>query len=310
MPFVQKKFFCAKKTKIIEFLCQTLNCSELEAKRLVDKSRVFQNNQQVTKKGELIEGEILITLFENEKAKNLPIFTHNEFAIYDKPSGILVHPQKISSEYTLLDDIKSTFGKTANITHRIDKETSGLVLVSKNKESEKFFKLAFEAKKIEKSYFAYAKGKIDKRYEINESILKFRDLSSRLDPLSEDGRKSLTIIEPIRYFENLNITLVKAIPITGRTHQIRIHLWSIGYPIIGEPLYGNTTEFRNDYIEKKLTEKERIKITGANRLLLHANELKFKFDSSYHIFSKSDFTTEEFLKVVGLVGLEPTTIPL
>lgn len=295
MPFVQKKLVSHNKTQIIPFLSENLNCSKAEAGRLIDKKRVACEGIVIEKKGAYVQGEVTLTLFEQTPAQNDPLFTHPEFAVYEKPSGLLVHPQRISLEHTLLDDIKSRFGKVANIVHRIDRETSGLVLAATNKKSEKFFKLAFDDKKIDKSYFAYVRGRVDKRHEIDAPILKFRDLSSRFFPVSDEGRESLTIVTPVRYDESLDITLVRAVPITGRTHQIRIHLWHIGHPIVGEPLYGNPIPFREAYLESRLSEKERMEQTGARRLMLHAQELKFRYDGEYHLVSKRGFDKKETL---------------
>ena len=295
MPFVQKKLFSNNKTLIIPFLCENLNLSAAEAGRLMDKRRVSCEGKTVEKKFTYIKGEVLVTLFEEGVCTNTPLFTHPDFAVYEKPSGILVHPQRISTEHTLIDDIKALFGKAGNIVHRIDRETSGLVLAARHKRSEKFFKLAFDNKQIDKSYFAYVKGRVDKKYEIDASILKFRDLATRFFPVSDEGRESLTIVTPVRYHEELDITLVKAVPITGRTHQIRIHLWHIGHPIVGEPLYGNPIPFREAYLENRLSEKERLEQTGAKRLMLHAQELKFRYDGEYHLVSKQAFDKKETL---------------
>ena len=261
----------------------------------MDKRRVSCEGTTIAKKFTYIKGEVLVTVFEEGDATNAPLFTHRDFSVYEKPSGVLVHPQRISGEHTLLDDIKARFGKAANIVHRIDRETSGLVLAARHKESEKFFKRAFDEKAIDKSYFAYARGKVDKRYEIDAPILKFRDLSSRFFPVSDEGRASLTIIEPLRYDEALDISLVKAIPISGRTHQIRIHLWHIGHPIVGEPLYGNPIPFREAYLEGRLTEAERYQQTLAGRLMLHAQTLQFRFDGCYRIVSRVGFDDPSYL---------------
>jgi 23S rRNA pseudouridine1911/1915/1917 synthase len=105
----------------------------------------------------------------------------------------------------------------------------------------------------------------------------------------------LTIVTPVRYDAALDISLVRAVPITGRTHQIRIHLWHIGYPIVGEPLYGNPIPFREAYLENRLSKKERMQQTGAKRLMLHAQELKFRYDGEYHLVSKLGFEKKETL---------------
>ncbi len=281
--------------RIIPFLSENLNVEAAAARRLIDKKRVFCDGVVVAGKGASVKGEITVTLFEEQTARLTPLIAHRDFAIYEKPSGLLVHPQRISTEHTLLDDIKSRYGSEANIVHRIDRETSGLVLAATHKKSERFFKIAFDEKRIEKSYLAYVKGHVDKAYRIDAPILKFRDVSSRFFPISEEGRESLTLVEPLRYFPEQEITLVKAVPVTGRTHQIRIHLWHIGHPIVGEPLYGNPVPFREAYLENRLSDDERLAQAGAMRLMLHAQWLRFSYDGVYSIGSKIGFDHPETL---------------
>jgi len=130
----------------------------------------------------------------------------------------LVHPTNREEIYTLSDDIKYLFGKNANVVHRIDKETSGLLMVAKNKKSEIELKKLFEKREIKKEYLAIVKGKIDKSLNIDaplkvssqNSIIKIKVF------VSKEGRVAKTFIEPIKYDENSDTTLVKATPLTGR----------------------------------------------------------------------------------------------
>ena len=289
MPFVQKRAYAKSKIKVVLFLEKTFGLSHLEAKRSIDKGRVFCNQKQIHKKGTCIQGEVLITLFEANKQVHRPIFETSEFAIFDKPSKVLVHPPRITLEHTLLDDARALFGKDANFTHRIDKETSGLIIASKNKKAESFFKLAFEAKKIKKSYLAFVRGEIKKNILIDAPIIKFRNLSTNFSPIQKNGKEAKTHIIPIKYDSDKNITFIKAVPLTGRTHQIRIHLWHIGHPILGDPIYGQNETFRTKYIEKKITNTQRVLQTGANRLLLHAYSLEFEFKNKFFFVSKQNF---------------------
>ena len=81
-----------------------------------------------------------------------PIFETAHFAIFDKPSGVAIHPKKLANTKSLLDDVRALWGNEANLVHRLDKETSGLVMASKNKFSESILKRAFQDKEIQKKY--------------------------------------------------------------------------------------------------------------------------------------------------------------
>jgi len=96
---------------------------------------------------------------------------------------------------------------------------------------------------------------------------------------NESGKASTTHVKPLKFNEQDNTTLVEATPITGRQHQIRVHLDSIGHSIVGDPIYGVDEQTANDYLSKTLLEKKRIKLTGAKRLMLHANSLSFRYQN-------------------------------
>ncbi|HSR73974.1 MAG TPA: RNA pseudouridine synthase, partial [Sulfurovum sp.] len=94
---------------------------------------------------------------------------------------------------------------------------------------------------------------------------------------------------PLEYDETLDATLLACYPHTGRTHQIRVHLFHVKHPILGDPLYGTTFKTANEYLEEALSPEDRIRETGASRLMLHAQSLSFNFGPKFHIESKYDF---------------------
>ncbi|MEO1954058.1 MAG: pseudouridine synthase, partial [Campylobacterales bacterium] len=102
-----------------------------------------------------------------------------------------------------------------------------------------------------------------------------------------------TDIKPIKYLKDKDMTFVECFPHTGRQHQIRVHLFHVKHPIVGDPIYGQTEEDIVKFLDKELDAKERIQKSGASRLLLHASELEFElYDKKYHIKSKVDFINE------------------
>jgi 23S rRNA pseudouridine1911/1915/1917 synthase len=286
-----KKFYIQRKVKAFKFLMENFNLSMKDAQRWIDKKRLYCNGQIVIKKPLEIMGEIEVVVFEATTRGLMPIFETRDFALYDKPSGVLIHPSNRFTDYSLTHELKYRFGNEANITHRIDKETSGLVLIAKCKEAEKSIKKLFESREVKKSYLAYVKGKINKKIFIDAPIKKnraFDEIKLKVQ-IAEDGKSSQTIIEPLHYHDRKDLTLVKATPLTGRQHQIRVHLFHVKHPIVGDPIYGVDLKTADAYLNGKLKEEDRVALTGASRLMLHANSISFSYKNHFHIVSKMPF---------------------
>ena len=296
MPFVVKKFYVKEKTKAFLFLIKELGYSQKEAQRLISKGRLFINGESMNKTGGYVEGEFELVEFEPITKGLKPIVEEEHFVVYDKPSGVLIHPQNRHTPYSLVDELRYQFGKEANITHRIDQETSGIVLCAKNKQAEIDIKYLFENRLIQKAYLAIVHGKLDQKLTIEAPLLRQKHKDSNIRTIvivDEKGKPSKTTIKPLHYFDDLDMTLVEAKPHTGRQHQIRVHLFHVKHPIVGDPLYGQTFENMMKYFDKEITNMERLKNTKASRLLLHANELWFNlYKKDFHIKSKIDFQSE------------------
>jgi 23S rRNA pseudouridine1911/1915/1917 synthase len=262
--------------KIFKILMDELGFSIHEAQRYVDRKRVFLNGVLLEDKASCISGVIEVVMFEPDPSGLKPIFETEDFAVFEKPSGLLVHPRKREDVRTLNDDIKYLFGKDANAAHRIDKETSGLVLVGKNKENEVALKNLFEAKKIYKEYLAFVNGEVKKEFLIDEKLIVGHPSSSIKIKVHVDsnGKESKTKIEPIQFYPEYNVSLVKAIPLTGRQHQIRAHLFHVKHNILGDTIYGIDEVYTDQYLDGILSNEKRIELTKSSRLLLHANKIK------------------------------------
>jgi len=266
-----------------------------EAQRLIDKGRLTCDGTVVSEKNALLSGEICLIKYETNPRGLKPIFECDKFAVFDKPSGVLSHPNGRHCEYSLNDEIWSLYGREASVAHRLDCETSGLIVVGKDKNAVVNLKKLFENRQVYKSYVALAQGKISEnlRIEANMDLANdYDDVKMRMR-ICEDGKSAVTEILPIEYFANIDATLVRAVPLTGRQHQIRLHLFHVEHKILGEPLYGLTRPQIEKILDKEMSESERILITGAPRLLLHSDEICFKFDGvEYKIKSKFDARNE------------------
>ena len=292
MPYIKKEFKTIKGKKIEDFLLEDISIYSKLTLNLLEKGKITDENNKRLQKNQIIKSNfIYIVIFEPITKGLKPIFDSFHFAIFDKPSGLMVHPSSHQLDiYTLLDEIKFYFGQKGSLVHRIDAETSGLVLVSKNAFSDMILKNMFEEKKYIKKYHAIVEGNIEKNLEIDTPITNDTGLIKLKMKTDLNGKESKTLIKPISYNKEKNQTLVEAIPLTGRQHQIRVHLNSISHRIIGDPIYGIDEKITDLFLKNKLSEDERLKYTKANRLLLQANYLEFEFlDVIYKFSSLQEF---------------------
>ncbi|MBU3013667.1 RNA pseudouridine synthase [Poseidonibacter lekithochrous] len=292
MPYVLKKFDVKEKKLIDDFLVEDAKLSLKLSQSLLTKGKVLDHkNKRLQKKQTVKSGFIQINIYEPITKGLKPLFQTDHFAIFDKPSGLLVHPTTINDEYTLLDEIKYHFNDDASLVHRIDKETSGLVLVAKNRFSQMILNEKFENREFKKTYKAIVQGQIKNDLEINTPITNDTGLIKIKMKTHTDGKESTTFIKPISFDKNKNQTLVKVSPITGRQHQIRVHLNSINHRIIGDPIYGLDEKIADKILGKKVNQEERISLSGDKRLLLHAYSLEFEYlDTKYMFCSKQNFS--------------------
>jgi len=291
MPFVKRPFHVEKPTKAFLYIMKKLNFTQGEAQRLIAKGRVLIDGKSIYNTGATIEGNIEMVYFEPKSRGVKPIFVDKNFLVFDKPSGVLVHPNTMATEYSMLDEVRTHSGQNANGTHRIDMETSGLFLASRHKDAERFLKGSFERKTITKSYLAWVTGKLTEPFTVEEAICIRKDYTTNKHKVKicKEGKYAKTDFTPLQYDEKLDTTLVECQPLTGRLHQIRLHMFHVKHPILGDPIYGTSFKNSDNYLEGIITPKERFLATGATRLLLHANALHFPYGSNYSIYSKVDF---------------------
>lgn len=203
------------------------------------------------------------------------VFEDEYLLVVDKPSGWITNEARTTKDRPVLQTWLrtnqnfpiSTFKEMrSGIVHRLDKETSGVLLVAKTKKVFKNLQLQFKDREIKKAYIALTHGKIEPaKGEINAPVGRLPWNRERFGVLP-GGREALTKYETLSYYRakkgNDFFTLVKLFPKTGRTHQIRIHLKYLGYPIVSDEFYAG----------RKTARKDR---TWCPRLFLHALEISF-----------------------------------
>lgn len=246
------------------------------------------------------------------------ISENDDYLVINKPAGLVVHGGGNIKDTTLADLLIKRYPKIKTvgddpvrpgIVHRLDKEVSGLMVIAKNQETFLHLKNQFKDRDIHKEYIALVNGKLPNDYgEIDFPIKRSRegykmaamphntaDLLSRRNPTDRDqgnlegmfkAREAITEYTVIKRFIHYTLTQVKIK--TGRTHQIRVHFFALGYPLVGDPLYFNKkAKIRN--------EKNRL-----GRIFLTANKLSFKDRAGETKDFSLEMPTElaEFLKII------------
>ncbi len=210
-------------TDLRTFLSENLKISRSKAKELIDSRQVFVNNQRVwiatykLKKGDIIDVPDII---EMDRIYNVDIIYEDEYVIaINKPSGLIVDEKNNDFENVL----KNATGNPAlQVIHRLDKETTGVLLFAKNNNIFEKFKELWRDKKVNKIYCAIC---------LNEANFDKKEIRKKID-----GKEAESMVETIAISDGLSC--FKITTKTGKKHQIRIHLADIGHPILGDKLYG------------------------------------------------------------------------
>jgi 23S rRNA pseudouridine1911/1915/1917 synthase len=220
------------------------------------KSEYVKVNDQATKAGIMLSDGDEVNIewpeIDMSYADRVDVLYENdEVIILNKPSGMLVHSKgKFNPEFTIADFIADRIdfpaddseNLRAGIVHRLDRLTSGVLVTAKNNDSLEFLQSQFQSRNIDKFYIAVVEG------ELKETPLKIEGSISRdrSDPrkrmIDPDGKSATTEVVAANYNSHSNRTVLLVKPVSGRTHQIRLHLSSIGHPIIGDVEYGATNE--------------------------------------------------------------------
>lgn len=197
------------------------------------------------------------------------LFENDQMLVVNKPSGLAVHGGS-GINLGLIEALRvmRPKAKFLELVHRLDRDTSGAVMVAKKRSALKALHEDLRQNRIDKIYHALVVGRWSKRRVKVEAPLKKNELKSgeRIVRVDADGKASLTQFRVLQQFEHCS--LIEAKPITGRTHQIRVHTQYAGHPIIGDPKYGE------ERANREMREQ------GVKRLFLHAAELRVRLPGS------------------------------
>ena len=220
------------------------------------------------------------------KKNDLEIIFENEmFIVVNKPPGLLSIPDREQKLISLKEILQQKFGNIFTV-HRLDKETSGLILFAKNEAAHKYFSAQFEGRNVGKYYLGIVHGTpVETSGTIDAAIMEHPAKNGKM-VVHQKGKTSITDYEVIEPFGRFS--LLKFLIHTGRTHQIRVHAKHIGHPIVCDSFYGDGQPILLSSIKKKykISKKEESEQPILNRLALHSSELILK-DSEGNAFHLS-----------------------
>jgi 23S rRNA pseudouridine1911/1915/1917 synthase len=208
----------------------------------------------------------------------LPIEHEDEDLLaVNKPGDLVVHPTASAYHRTLIRVMRTRRpGQYLELAHRIDKETSGLLLLSKNPETDSFLKSEFAERRVKKSYLAVVAGRMPSDRMMLDAPMRLSPssvTSVRMEIGGEGASPAVTEVEVLARSDRAS--LVEARPLTGRQHQIRLHLAHAGHPIIGDKLYLGGDEVFLRAIRERLGAEEVTGLVGHHRHALHAHTATF-----------------------------------
>ncbi len=180
----------------------------------------------------------------------------------DKPAGALVIPGRAEHDRaSLREQVAEQLGQPVWVVHRLDRDTSGVLLFALDAPAHRALSTAFEAGRIGKLYWALVHGRISRPLELEWSLAKARQSRMRVARAEESGKPARTLVRPIETFREA--TWIEAQPLTGRTHQIRVHLAEAGHPLLVDPSYARSMlEQGSKFISRTPLHAARLSIRG------------------------------------------------
>lgn len=241
-----------REERIDKYLAEELGISRSTVKKMIDEGFVLVNGKKakasliLSEADELFvkDGFIKEASFEAEDIPINIVYEDDDLLVINKKSGMVVHPGNGNTSGTLVNALmhytKNLSNKEAfrpGIVHRIDKDTSGLMLVAKNDKAHDILAEGFKNKTIKREYIALVCGVIGEDSGVIDAPIG-RDAKDRkkMCVTSENSKKAVTHFKVLKRYENY--TLLRLILDTGRTHQIRVHMKYIGHPVYNDPVYG------------------------------------------------------------------------
>lgn len=266
------------KKRLDMYISSLLDITRSQAQKRIRSGEVKIDGKSVNPSKTIIQGNVvqISEVKADNQKKDAPnikiIYEDDDVIVVDKQAGIVVYPTDSHKSGTLVDalhekiDIQS--GIRPGVVHRLDKDTSGLIVFAKNKKTLEYLQDQIRDRKFNKLYLVLVWGKVTPERGTIDIPIQRSEKDRKKMEASSSGRESLTEYEVIKYYDKTTYLKVKII--TGRTHQIRVHFAGIGYPVVGDKTYGKRGEE-----------------TNLNRQFLHAHELGFDLFGKIYKFKSN-----------------------
>lgn len=246
---MELKHIAAREGRLSRFLKEEMGMSAGLMNRLKWKDRLFVNGVPRHTDYRVVPGDVITVPLEEPKpeypAEQGPLtvlYEDDHILAVDKPAGILIHPSRTKLTGTLANQVIGYYEKTGqhcafHPVTRLDRDTFGIVLLAKNAHVHRLFTAMQEANAIRKTYHALVYGVPRQPSGLIDAPIARLPLPSLLRQVSPEGKPSVTQFAVLEQKEN--ISKLRLQPLTGRTHQLRVHCAHIGCPILGDPQYGS-----------------------------------------------------------------------
>jgi len=238
--------------RIDRFIAEQCLISRAYAQKLIDKGRIKVNGVPVKSSHRLVFGDRVVAEIPPPRPINIApeeisinvVYENSDLIVIDKPAGMVVHPAVGQRTGTLVNallahcsDLGGIDGSLRpGIVHRLDKDTSGLMVVAKNDMAQAHLSHQIKKRTMKKAYITLVVGNLTPKHGAIEAPIGRDPRDRKRMAVVENGKDARTQYNVIRYINGH--TLLEAILETGRTHQIRVHFSAIGYPVFGDPVYG------------------------------------------------------------------------
>lgn len=247
--------------RLDNFVAAAVGCTRSHAKTLIEDGNVSVNGAKVSKSGFSLRVGDSVEIINpaprelNLEPENIPIeivWQDDDFAVVNKPQGMVVHPAPGAYDHTLVNALLYSLSSLSGINgvarpgivHRLDKDTSGLLVVAKNDFAHTSLQKQIAEKSAKRYYYALVDGVVEKDCGEIRNFLARSTADRKKYAVAKDGRLAVTLYKVVERFSAY--TLVEYELKTGRTHQIRVHSRYIGHPVVGDRTYGCSDKFGLD----------------------------------------------------------------